>query len=142
MPGKIKLSNSNTGDAILPSINVKRDSGTKGHDQDIGSNYQSQLESFMRFPGNHDKKMKPGPTSRPPVHLLKNKGTGPISLPPISRDRSLVGAMCNMKEEDRNERRTDGRLQDSMSFLPRPPTAARTTQVTKKQRAMRDLDKY
>lgn len=147
--GKVKLSDGNTcsGDTILPAINVKRSSGTQSQDQGIGSNYQSHLESFMRFPGNHEKKMKPGLTQRPPVHQLKNEGTGPISLPPISINRPL--AMCNMKEDVRNERRTDGRPQDPMSILPHPPSAARTTQVTQSQRqrllrrrAMKDLDRY
>ena len=141
--GKIKLRDSNTGDAILPSINVKRRSGTKSQDQGVGSNYQNHLESFIKLPGIPDK-MKHGPKPRPSEHLLKNEG--PISFPQLSRNKSLVGAMCNMKEEDRNERRTDGRPQDSMSFLPHPPSAARTTQVTKRQRfrrqAMRDLYKY
>jgi hypothetical protein len=81
--------------------------------------------------------MKHGPAPRPSGHLLKNEG--PISLPQISRNRSLMGAMSNMKEEVRDERRT------AMSFLPRPPSVARMTQVTQRllrRRAMKDLDKY
>jgi hypothetical protein len=48
--------------------------------------------------------MKHGPKPRSSEHLLKNEG--PISFPQISRNTSLVGAMCNMKEEARNERRS------------------------------------
>ena len=85
--GKIKLSDSNTGDTILPSINVKRSCGTKGQDQGVGSNYQNHLESFIKLPGIPDK-MKHGPKPRPSEHLLKNEG--PISLPQISRNTSCV----------------------------------------------------
>jgi hypothetical protein len=50
-----------------------------------------------------------------------------------------MGAMSNMKEEVGDERRT------AMSFIPRPPSVARMTQVTQRllrRRAMKDLDKY
>ena len=139
VPGRIELSDSNTGDATLPSILIKRGSGTT-QDYGVGatgSNYQSQLASFQKLPGIHDK-MKHEPAPRPSGHLLKNEG--PINLPQISRNRSLMGAMSNMKEEVRDERRT------AMSFLTRPPSVARMTQVTKRQRlrrqAVRDLYKY
>ena len=140
VPGRIELNNSNTGDATLPSISVKRGSGTT-QDHGVGStgsNYYDQLASFQKLPGIHDK-MKHGPEPRPSGHLLKNEV--PNSLPQISRNRSLMGATSNMKEEIRDERRT------AMSFLPRPPSTARTTHVTQRQRllrrrAMKDLDKY
>jgi hypothetical protein len=55
VPGRIELSDSNTGDATLPSILIKRGSGTT-QDYGVGatgSNYQSQLASFQKLPGIH-----------------------------------------------------------------------------------------
>ena len=109
----------------------------------MDSNYQSQLASFQKLPGINDT-VEPAPTSRSSGHLLENGRSqllcecedDTISLQQISTNGSLVGVVGYIREEVRNDRRTDGhssKPEDSMCFLPRPLSAPRTTQMTQRQ---------
>ena len=105
------------------------------------SNDQSQLASFQKLPGINDT-VEPGPTSRSFGHLLANgqllceREDDTISLQQISTNGSLVGVVGYIREEVRDDRRTDGRSskpQDSMCFLPRPLSAPRNTLMTQRE---------
>lgn len=88
--------------------------------------------------------MESGPTARSSGHLLENGHSqllcewedDTISLQQISTNRSLVAVVGYIKEEVRDDRRTDGRSskpQDSMCFPPGPLSATRNTLMAQRE---------
>lgn len=88
--------------------------------------------------------MESGPTARSSGHLLENGHSqllcecedDTISLQQISTNRSLVAVVGYIKEEVRDDRRTDGRSskpQDSMCFPPGPLSAPRNTLMAQRE---------